>query len=190
MRIINPYPIKLAVITFSIIMIYYVYAEEMQTAKNKTSNSCFWINVGVGACYFGLSFNTSFSYSYKENVFTLKYLEGEELQFSPGGYEFEEPSLSFKEKGILYGRSYRQEFIGFSLSGGIGYLNAINRGKQIKYKEYEELHIATYGLLFEAKFRIEILPIFGVGASYFGNINKEKTFTGGMIELYIGQLRE
>jgi hypothetical protein len=73
------------------------------------------------------------------------------------------------------------------LSGGISYVYGINRGKQIQSKEYEKIKISTLGIPFEANFRIEINSFLGIGASCFGNLNNQKTYLGGMVQIYIGK---
>jgi hypothetical protein len=156
--------------------------------NNKTIyNQGYWLSLGIGKNYFGPALNFSLSYSYDNNVFTVKFIKANEFTFSPGGYDFNEPLLKLEEIGALYGKIYREGYILLSLSGGISYVYGINRGKQIQSKEYEKIKISTLGIPFEANFRIEINSFLGIGASCFGNLNNQKTYLGGMVQIYIGK---
>jgi hypothetical protein len=145
-----------------------------------------WISLGIGKCYLGLTSYYSFSFAYNANILTVRYLRADEVRFNLGGYDFDDPPMSIKEKGILYGRSYRKKYLVLSLSGGIGFIDGIDRGKKIREKEYEKVNISTYGVPFEAKFRIEI-GFIGFGCTWFGNINNYKFLSGGLLEIYFGK---
>jgi len=163
-----------------------LYKED--SVSNKTiNNSGFWFNLGLGKNYFGPALNFSLSYSYDNNIFTIKYLKANEFTFSPGGYDFDEPLLKLEEIGALYGKTYREGYILLSLSGGISYVYGINRGKSIQPKVFEKIKISTLGIPFEANFRIEINSFLGVGASCFGNLNNQKNYIGGMVHIYLGK---
>jgi hypothetical protein len=156
--------------------------------NNKTIyNQGYWLSLGIGKNYFGPTLNFSFSYSFDNNIFTVKYLKANEFTFSPGGYDFDEPRLKLEEIGALYGKTYREGYILLSLSGGISYVYGINRGIQIQPKEFEKIKISTLGIPLEANFRIEINSFLGIGASCFGNLNNQKTYLGGMVQIYIGK---
>jgi photosystem II stability/assembly factor-like uncharacterized protein len=146
-----------------------------------------WIILGVGSSHFGPALYMNFSYSYKNNIFTMRYLKADEFRFNVEGH-YDQPALSCKEFGILYGRSYRKNNIILSLSAGVGYIKGIDRGKHIEYKEYEKVDISTFGMPFEAGFRFEF-GFFGIGGSWYGNLNSKKSFSGGLFEISIGVLR-
>jgi hypothetical protein len=144
-----------------------------------------WFTMGIGMCRFGPTGYLNFSFAYNDNIFTIRWLDADESRFSfvEGVKDF--PRLSMKEKGILYGRSYREEFLFMSISGGIGFISWIDRGKKITEYKYETIDISTYGIPFEARFRFDI-GFLGIGGAWFGNINSQKFLSGGIIELSIG----
>jgi hypothetical protein len=72
-----------------------------------------------------------------------------------------------------------------SISAGVGYISGIDRGKKITEHQFEQVNISTYGIPFEAKFRLNI-GFLGFGGGWFGNINSQKFLSGGMIEISIG----
>jgi hypothetical protein len=179
--------IKLSVVIYYIFMIIGTLFAGGKISNNNEQKSSGWLSFGIGQCYFGPTFNTSFSYSYKKNIFTIRYLKASEFRFDPGGTNYDDPALSLKEIGVLYGRSSRNKQLLFSILAGIGLVNGIDRGKQIEYNKYEKINISTFGIPLEAKFRIELSRYVGIGGSCFGNINTKKTFFGGMLELYLGK---
>ncbi len=162
---------------------------ESDSNPTEKENVGYWISLGVGKSYFGPTLGGSLSYAFKENVFTLRYFKGDELQFNPGGSDYDEPALNFRELGLLYGRLFRKEALVFTLSGGIGFLDGTDRGNEITPKEFENIHISTVGLAFESEFRIELSGYIGVGGSFWGGVNSKKTFTGGMLKIHFGKLR-
>ena len=166
---------------------HFLYGADSVSKKN-IENSSYWISFGLGKNYFGPAINFGISYSFNNNVFTVKYLKANEFTFSAGGYDSDEPLLKLEEVGALYGRTYREGNILLSLSGGISYIYGINRGKQMQPKEFEKIKISTIGIPFETSFRIEFNYFLGIGASCFGNLNNKKTYLGGMLNIYLGKL--
>lgn len=162
--------------------------QEIQKDKPECTNS-YWISGGIGRSYFGPTFNGSISYSYNGNIFTARYLKADEFTWGDpgGGNVSEDPPLSMKEFGILYGRSDRTRNLVLSLSAGISYIDAVNRGRNIAEKEYEKVNIKTIGFPFEAHIRIEFTDFLGIGGSCFGDLNSKKSFVGGAFNLYIGK---
>ena len=154
-------------------------------ATDSSSYTGGWFGMGIGGCYVGLSGHYYFSFIYNGNIFTIRHLSSDELQFSPGGGPYDNPALSIQEKGFLYGRCYRKEYLLLSVSAGIGYISGIDRERKIAEHQYDQVNISTYGIPFEAKFRLNI-GFIGFGGGWFGNINRQKFLSGGMIELSIG----
>jgi hypothetical protein len=144
-----------------------------------------WVTFGFGSCTLCLSGKTSFSFAYNANIFTMRYIKGDEFNFNPGGADYDEPSISFAEKGFLYGRRYKEEFLMLSFSCGVGYIDGVYRGRKLVEKVYEHKKISTYGMPFEAKFMFEF-GFIGIGGSWFGNLNNQKSISGGLLELSIG----
>lgn len=158
------------------------------TLAAQESNSSFWLSGGLGKCYVGLTTKLGLSYGYKGNLFSLRYSNADEFHLGVDN-NFESPDLSMSETAILYGRTFRNEFLLFNLSAGVGYKTGILRGKVLSGKVHEKLQVKDYGLAYEASFRIELSSFLGLGGGFFGNINKTKSFKGGMIEVCIGDLR-
>jgi hypothetical protein len=146
-----------------------------------------WFNMGIGMCYFGPTGCYNFSFAYNDNIFTIRWLDADESRFSIIEGPKDYPILSMKEKGILYGRSYRKDFMFMSMSCGVGYITWMNRGRKITENKYESIGISTYGIPFEARFRFNI-GFLGIGGAWFGNINNHKILSGGLLELSIGVL--
>jgi hypothetical protein len=149
----------------------------------------YWVRLGIGKSYFGPTLGGNLSYAPTSSVFTLRYFKADEIRFNPGGYDYDEPALNIKELGLLYGRSSRKESLVLIISGGIGYLNGIDRGREIRPGEFEKVEISTIGFAIEAEFRIELKEYVGIGGSFFGNLNSRKSFMGGMVNIHVGKLR-
>lgn len=155
---------------------------------SQNNNSNYWVSFGFGKSYFGPTLYTGISYSFRENIISMRYLSSEEFRFSAGDHSFDNPTLKINEFGVLYGRSYRKESLVLSASAGIGFVSGTNRGNQLNYKEFEKIKISSVGLPFEANFRIDFFKYVGIGGAFFGNINSKKTFMGGLACIYIGIL--
>ncbi|MGE5400130.1 MAG: hypothetical protein ACM3S2_06985 [Ignavibacteriales bacterium] len=159
------------------------------TKSQPEYKDCFWVNGGIGGSYFGPTLNGSISYSHNENTFTIRYLKADEFTWGdPGGNKVSDyPPLSMKEIGILCGRSTRMQNMVISLSGGLSYLTAVNRGSRIEERLYEKQEIKAIGIPLELHVRIELTDFLGIGGSCFGNLNSSYSFIGGSLNLYIGK---
>jgi hypothetical protein len=146
----------------------------------------YWLNLGIGKCYFGPTLKLGISYEYNQNIFSFRYLKADEFRFSAGGYNFDDPPLKFYEIAVLYGYPYRIHNMTIGLLAGIGYLNGIERGTLIQNRLYEGVEISQLSLPLELYFRIEPLKYLSLGITGFGNINTKRSFFGAMIELSIG----
>ncbi len=166
------------------------YLSNMATEEvfvNNHTITKYWLNAGIGKCYFGPTIKFGISYEYNQNIFSFRYLKADEFRFSVGGgYNFEEPPLKFYEIALLYGIPYRIHNMTLGFLAGIGYLNGIERGTLIQNRLYESIKISQLSLPIEAYFKIEPFNYFSLGITGFGNINSKKSFFGGMIELSIG----
>lgn len=165
------------------------YLSNMATDEVFVSNHTitkYWLNAGIGKCYFGPTIKLGISYEYNQNIFSFRYLKADEFRFSTGGYNFEEPPLKFYEIAVLYGYPYRIHNMTIGFLAGIGYINGIERGTLIQNRLYESIKISQLSLPIEAYLKIEPLKYFSLGITGFGNINAKRSFFGGMIELSIG----
>ena len=163
-------------------------AQENGANDSEPEDSGVWLGLGIGANHFGPTLYASGSFLYDKHILTVRYLKADEAHISFGeAYDFDDPPLSIREIGILYGRSLRKQNAVLSLSGGIGILDGQSRGKWIAYKEYEKISMAGIGMSFEAEVRFEFMNALGISGSFFGNLNNKKTFTGGMVKISIGK---
>jgi hypothetical protein len=176
--------IKFLVILF-IFLSSFLSANNVKWEDPSEKKHSYWLGLGIGNCYFGPNICANVSFTINQNLFTIKYSKSDELRFGVEN-NFDEPALSMKEFGILYGRFHRENILLLSASVGISYLNGINRGRNIQYNDYEEIKISTIGFPFEVEAMFELTNYTGIGILFYGNINKEKLYTGGMLRIKIG----
>ncbi len=176
--------------TFLIFAVNNLQAQEKDSTKNFIQNSSAWLRFGFGKSYFGPTTNISLSYAYKNNIFTARFLMADEFRFAAGDSHFEEPPLSVKEFGLLYGLSQRNAIVMMSASAGIAYVNGIERGREIRFEDlYEKVNISTMGFAYEAELRVEFVSFIGMGFTFFGNLNSKRNYYGGMLIITVGKLR-
>ncbi|MFH1195683.1 MAG: hypothetical protein V1720_08200 [bacterium] len=156
-------------------------------SDKKFYSSAYWASFCFGKNYFGPTIGWNINYAFENNILSIHFLKADEIQLSvEGSYDFYDPPLSYKETALLYGKSYRKEFLTLSAAGGIAFVNATDRGQKIEGNKYEKVSISTIGFPFEVKFRYEFGQTIGIGGTWFGNLNGKKSFTGGMLEISIG----
>lgn len=161
------------------------YISDMVTGEDFLNSSAitkYWLNAGIGKCYFGPTLKIGMSYEYNQNIFSFRYLKADEFQFSAGG----DPPLKFYEIAVLYGYPYRVHNMTISLLAGIGYINGIERGMLIQNKLYESIKISQLSIPIETYFKIEPFKYFSLGITGFGNINSKRSFFGAMLEISMG----
>jgi hypothetical protein len=181
------YYIITIVLGASLLFTYSGLAEE-KSQKDDVQTSGGWLSAGIGGSHFGPCFYGSITYRYNNNLFTVRYFKADELNFNVEGI-YDEPTLSCKEIGFLYGMSYIKTNALLSFSAGIGYVSGTDRGNKINdYHQFESINISTLGVPFEAKFQIKILGPIGIGVAWFGNINSTKSYTGFIVGISIGVL--
>jgi hypothetical protein len=170
--------------------IYYDDISIISKSFNTTiyNKDIFLMKLGIGKSFAGPTFGFGLNYGKNKNLFSIRYLKGDEFRFNVEGH-YDSPALEIIEVGILYGRYYRDKNVLISLSGGISIVNGVERGKLISGKEYETIEISTFGLPIEAQFIMSFSNYFGVGVSVFANVNNQKSFVGGMIGIQLGQLK-
>jgi hypothetical protein len=174
-----------------VISILFIFLSSFLSANNikwedsSEKRNSYWLGLGIGNSYFGPNICANISFTINQNLFTVKYSKSDEFRFGVEN-NFDEPALLMKEFGILYGRFHRENILLLSMSVGISYLEGINRGKNIQHKDYEKINISTIGFPIEAEAMFEITDYTVIGILFFGNINKEKIFTGGMLRIKIG----
>jgi hypothetical protein len=171
-------------ISFIFLLTYNSKAED-KIQSDSTSGFGGWASCGFGKCFAGPTGYFSFTLVYNNNIFNIRYMTADEFRFNPGGGNYDNPPLSTREIGVLYGRTYKEKFLLLSASAGLGYISGIDRGRKTAEHQYEKINISSFGIPLEAKFRLN-MGIIGLGGGWFGNINKQKFLSGGMIEISVG----
>ncbi len=153
-----------------------------------SKNSIFYLNIGFGKSFVGPTLGIGLSFINGGSLYSVRYLTGEEFQFAAGHPTFDTPNLKFKELALLYGRFINIKKLTISLSGGIGFMHARLRGKQLWGRKHEELKISEIGFAVESQFRIVYGDFWGLGITVFANKNDGKSYIGGMIGVQLGKL--
>jgi len=169
---------------FLIILFGLFLPADLCAQDSYTRDSRYWLTFGLGSSTFGPGFYGNVSYAYKNNLFFVRYLKGDEFRFNVEGH-YDEPRRTLKEVGVLYGRTYTKESLTMSFSAGIGIVEATDRGKVIQYSDYQRIDISTLGVPFEATFRFAF-GIFGIGGSWAGNFNPKKFVSAAVLQLSVG----
>jgi hypothetical protein len=163
-------------------------------AKDKS----FWLNIGIGPSSFngysksqnddpGMAGGIIFSYQTGRNLISTRLIYNAELNL----FGFSESIWDF---GVLYGINSKSSRGLASISGGVGIVQGVRKGKLIKYgwlySEYEELAFSTIGIPLEIQLFATPFSHVGIGIYGFANLNREKSFAGAMLCVVIGKLRE
>jgi hypothetical protein len=139
------------------------------------------LTIGIGTSDFGLAGYSSLMYVADKNLYMLRYCAADEFRFGVDG-NYDEPALTFREYGLLYGRTYRKSILELSASVGIAYIDGVDRGRLIQYHQYDRIKISTIGIPFEARFRFDF-GFINLGGAWYGNIYNNKFSDGAMLEL-------
>ncbi len=145
----------------------------------------YWLGLGIGGNYFGLTKSGNLTYAINENIFMLRYTKSSELRFNVDGI-YDEPEKKISEFALMYGRYLKSNNTILSLALGLSYLNGINRGKNIEFHDFETINISTFGLPIELDFMLGFSKNIGIGIQLYSNINKDKSFTGVIFKINIG----
>src|SRR5512139_1901220 len=103
----------------SIILLGLFLPAQLCAQDSYTRDSRYWLTFGFASSNFGPGFYGSVSYAYKNNVFFVRHLKGDEFRFDPGGAEYDQPRQTLRELAMLYGRIYTKESLTMSFAGGI-----------------------------------------------------------------------
>jgi hypothetical protein len=140
--------------------------------------------MGIGKCYFGPAINIDLTYACNDKLFIFRIIRADEFKFGSEAV-YDSPDIYIREYGLLYGWQIRQNALSISLAGGIGYLNGVDRGKLIGGKIHEQINISTISLPIEARLQLDVSKYFGFGCACFANVNKDKSFIGGLINIHL-----
>ena len=141
----------------------------------------------IGKNNVGLSLGLGVSYSINNNIFTLRYIGADELNFQFIGvhpFENDSPQEKIRDIGILYGRSFPNGNKLLSFSVGISYLKCIKRGKKISGYKFNRKDIATISFPFEVQVISFVSKRFGFGLTGYVNLNKQESIYGGQLVFY------
>jgi hypothetical protein len=172
-----------------------------QDISRDSSSQFGWVNGGFGASSvkgglgvnsFGVSPGVSFSYQSEKNLISVRYVYNIEFQPIVGL----SPDETVWDAGVLYGRIAKVSYGLASISGGIGVVGGVRRGKYLSSSGgwfgtsyYEKLTFLTVGIPVEGQLFWTPLDFWGIGFYGFANLNKEKSFIGALLCIQIGKLR-
>ena len=149
-----------------------------------------WADVGLGlAENTGLVVNTALNYQRNHLIFTGQYIQTDELSLDI-------PSEESEEVAFMAGWANRYKYFTIALQAGPSIQSGIKRGAFIRRVEgssafdmYEsDPYKNTLGLSTQLQGFINIKYV-GLGGKIFSSINKERTFWGLGINVFIGKLR-
>lgn len=150
-----------------------------------------WADVGLGlADNIGLVLNTSLNYQRNHLIFTGQYLKTDEWS----GYSY--PAENSEEVALMAGWANRYKYFTIALQAGPNLQSGMKRGAFINsfegsstYYYYEpDPYKNAIGLTTQLQGFINIKYV-GLGGKIFSSINKEKTFWGLGINIFLGKLR-
>jgi hypothetical protein len=150
-----------------------------------------WIDVGLGGAErAGLVVNTSLNYQRNHLIFTGQYLQTNEVAVSTL------PVEDSKEFALMSGWANRYKYFSVVVQAGPSIQSGMKRGTFIRRVEgssfvdiYEEdPYKNTLGLSTQIQAFINIKYI-GLGGKFFSTINKEKSFWGVGLNIFMGKLR-
>ena len=154
--------------------------------ENNSDSGGVWLGLGIGSCHYGLSFCGTANYCFGKSLFTFRYLKADELQFgSIGGGNVSEPARSLREYGILYGSYMKSRISRSSISVGLSYIEAVDRGKLIDDYQYKKKELKAISIPIEMNLQLELDPV-GLGFTVFANINKQRVNVGFLLKFLLG----
>jgi hypothetical protein len=150
-----------------------------------------WADVGLGlAENLGLTVNTALNYQRNHLIFTGQYLQIDEFAV------YSIPSQDSKEVALMAGWANRYKYFTIAMQAGPSIQSGMKRGAFIErfegsgtYDYYEsDPYKNTLGLSTQIQGFINIKYV-GLGGKVFSTINKERTFWGISLNLFLGKLR-
>ena len=162
-----------------------IFAGQFEDFDNLDGHRGYWIGFGLGGNYFGPSVSGNFNLAINENIFSVRYTKSDEFQFNVEGH-YDEPAKKLKEFALLYGRYLKKNNFVLTFSAGISYLNGVNRGRNIQFKEFEKVNISTFGVPLEMEMLFGFSKNIGISLFFYSNLNKDKIFGGVVFKLNAG----
>ncbi len=178
---------KIFLITLLINLFFFINISAGQSDKfdSLDGHRGYWLGLGIGGNYFGVTQSGNVTYALNENIFMIRYTKSNEFQFNVDGV-YDKPEKNMKELAFMYGKYLKSNNTILSLAAGLSYLKGTNRGANIQYHEFETENISTFGIPIQLDFMLGFTNNVGIGIQLYGNINKDKSFTGVVFKINIG----
>lgn len=151
-----------------------------------------WFTFNTGLCGAenwdpALHYILAFNFSSKHNNIKLKYT------YNIASGLFSESLKRIYDLGLLYGFKPDFEYGSVILSGGVsvvgGYYHTSEFDVEVVDYVYEKHSILSVGFPYELEFNWNIFRKFGIGLSFFGDLNFDRSFYGAGVNVNIGTLR-
>jgi len=175
---------------FAILVNLITLTDTLNAQVDDTDKTRMWVSIGLGKYGGDAAYKLSVSQSWKNHLLACRIIKSEEIRFNVEGH-YDKPQRNAKGVAIMYGRFYRRhsgkQAGQLSLTAGVSYVNGIYRGNQLQYDYFEEKKISTISFALEGNFRLEFGKYFGIGFAAFSDMNRQKSYFGGAIELQLGK---
>ncbi len=161
----------------------------------------FWGEVGVGL------YNSDEGYDKYANDFCVKLLKGNTL-YTFRAMGIWEPTLfgpNVSDKlsglGLLIGTVMSDNYIHVGISGGLGYIGGVMRGKLLytdpstgffditDRRHFEKVEFLTPCIPIQIDFLLKPFSFLGLGVSLFADINFKRTIKGVTFKIGLGEFR-
>ena len=149
-----------------------------------------WLSFGLGAGGGGIAGGLNLSYLKNNHYFSLRNVVVSHLTL----YGSQEVTESAGDVSFLYGSCKRNKNTFSSVGFGLGIVTGtaerdyFEDGLEEITEHGKERRYRVIGIPFEVQFRINIFSFIGIGLYGFGNVNKEKSYAGVLVCLYLGKL--
>ena len=172
-----------------------------------SQRSPLWLDFGGGINLLGWSAGLSLSLPLEGHLISLRTIQNSQLMITKDDYidlddiinliaifpmiqladAIGAKDTSIGEYGLLYGRYWDGEKTHVSLSGGLSYV----KGKYLPFHEIDGHNktISTVGLPLEVKLFYFPRSSFEFGYYIFGNINRDRSYAGCLLNFRIGRTR-
>jgi hypothetical protein len=171
-----------AIITALILNLVCNTAGYAETNPPESSMPFYWANMGVGKSLYDLTLGVSASMQFSQIIVGGRFTYSTDLYWEPDIFGFDPtpdpPTYEIYDLGILIGYSTKKpQSFGFaSIAAGVGMMGG-------------DLYETAFGVPIEAQLFITPSSTFGFGIYGYLNLNSEKTFSGVLFCIQLGDLR-
>ena len=170
-------------LTFSLIQSS--IADQQNDFDDLEGHSAFWVGLGLGNNQFGVVKSINLTLAREEHLFTVRYAKTDEWQFNVDG-DYDNPARKMKEFAFLYGRYFKKGNFALTLSAGLAYLQGVDRGKNLQFRDYRAMHISTIGIPIGGEFMMNLSQSAGIAIQFGANMNREKMLSGVILKINVG----